>query len=336
LSLTVDSTNNAKDEERRYFLYTSAPVMEDFDFYLRLGDDRSINYHVEVVPAPRLNDATLYLSPPKYTQIDRHAAAGLSADALNGTRVDWELNFENMVQSVTLTRTDGAGKVTEEMLAVSSDGLAAKSTQEHNEVRASFAYSFRWTETVSEQYFEYDQGVEYRVRVVDDRKPQVRISYPPTDGIATPNKLFTVKFSRSDDTDDTAGFSGTWLAYWIGDGTEQRAPVPGLSATTREGVYPRTALRKIIPQVKPGDVLTYAIVVADHYDGKDGPHESWSEKRRLEVVSVEEYSQHVAETLTTIAEELKILQGIEQDATERIDLIRRGAQDKPPAEKKKP
>jgi hypothetical protein len=165
---------------------------------------------------------------------------------------------------------------------------------------------------------------------VPDVPPRVELLEPTEDDKATTRRTVALRFHAADDY----GLAKAWIAYALADGTEKLFPLEAFTPTPGEKEL-AWKLRDTLPDLKEGDVLTFAVEVSDKYAGKDGPHRSRSQARRLYIVSVEEYRQHILEKRKRLRAELEALRGQEKEAATEVDTLLQEP-DEPPADPKAP
>lgn len=289
--------------------YVFQNVFEGFSYYMRIGDTKTETFSVTVVPPPRLTDTQLQLTYPAYTKLKEKTVNTLSPDVLEGTSVQWLLHLEPPVAKAEMVRDGGA--VTP--LELDAGGSIARLKLQ---AKASFGYQLRWTE--KQHNFAYDEGVQHFVRVVPDVAPEVDILLPSGDDKATVNKKLTISFRAVDDFSVAKAF----LAYSINEGEEKKVAIDSFTGKPVEALSWK--LKDAFASLKEGDVVAYAIEVADNFDGKDGPHVGRSQTRRVTILSVAEYQQYIYETLANLTAEIKRSHETEVEASEQVKVLKIG------------
>jgi hypothetical protein len=376
------------------FAYTFESVHESFDFALRIGDDRSVNYRVKVVPKPRLKEVKLTLHYPAYTRERDKDSDTLSLGVLESALLEWRLTFHEPVRYVELTpglerveameesklpkpiieflkakhakdkrgairsRTRGdavhyeieltsdAGRT---VLRLNANGKPHVDTGVFAPLRLRpgddgsvtfvrsalerFQYRFRWAH-VEHESFVYDEGVDHQVRILHDQPPEVEILDPLADGKGTRKKKLVIGYRASDDygirlSEDKSKPQG-WLVFWVREGAERRAPVP-----LKEGVGKLQDWNPGLsaPDLKPGDVVSFALEVADNFTP---PHVVRSEVRRFAILSDAEYRRQMQQALSDLVDEVKGVHESESEAVRQVGLLKTTSEPDKKPEPKKP
>jgi len=84
-----------------------------------------------------------------------------------------------------------------------------------------------------------------------------------------------------------------------------------------------------IADLKEGQIVTYAIEVADNHSGDEGPFVARSQARKLYIVSVREYLDYVLEKRKKLLGDIKIMHGQEQEASEQVDDLKKEVSPQP-------
>jgi hypothetical protein len=181
---------------------------------------------------------------------------------------------------------------------------------------ASRAYHFRWVER--EHGFTYEGGRHF-VQVTPDREPRVSLLYPKEDQKATLRKRLTVKLRARDDH----GIAAAALKYVVNEGKEKALPLDAEGGARSLDTTVETALKKLVPALKEGDIVAYAAEVADAYPGKNGRHVSRSEARRVQVLSEKDYLAYVARRRLSTLRLLRSAYRQERMASGKVESLRR-------------
>jgi hypothetical protein len=289
------------------FSYRFPEVLDSFHYRVRLGDARSDTYQVRVVPPPRIVRARVRISPPEYTGREPQTLDRLNFEAPEGSTIAWELTADAPLARAVMVQGEEPGELVP--LTPDPSGRILRHSTTADE---SFSYRFIWHER--EHSYTYEDDVRYFAHVVPDLPPQVELTAPLEDQKATTRKTVTLRFHAADDY----GLGDAWIVYTLADGNEKRLPIedfrPGRARTETAWT-----IRETLPGIQEGDVLTFAVEVADRYAGEDGPHRSRSQPRRLYIVSIEEYRRYILEKRKRLRTEIEALHGQETDAATQVD-----------------
>ena len=256
-------------------------VFRDADYYFKIGDDRTVAFHVTAVPPPRLVEHRVRIAYPAYTGLKEEVADDLNIEALEGSRFSWELRCEPAVRSALLV-PEGGTPVPLELQANGHDlrcSLPAKTT---------FKYTFRLTDAV--HGFTHDD-VWYVARVTSDNLPEIKLLEPTSDGPATARKKIRLVIRATDDY----GLSKIRLTYSVNDAEEVKQPLGTLKGRQAEAAFDWT-VSTAKSDFKEGDVVTLALEVCDNREGTDA---RWSRSaaRRLSIVSEAGYLRWMSDQL---------------------------------------
>ncbi len=179
--------------------------------------------------------------------------------------------------------------------------------------------------------------MRYFVRVIPDAAPRVELLEPTGDEKATVLKTLNLVFRATDDY----GLSEAWIVYSVNGGKERRQPIGTLESNPRESNGSAAwSLRKSIPELKEGDLVSYAIEVADNRGDTllqgvptgngsaalaagEMRNRARSSTRRVAVVSPSEYLRFVNDETKRLLAKIKSCQGEEKEAVETVQGIER-------------
>ncbi|MCE9545960.1 MAG: DUF4175 domain-containing protein [Planctomycetia bacterium] len=297
----------------RDFVHPINEVYRSFTYAFRAGDAVSDKVTVSVVPPPRIAPR-LTVTYPQYTHHDPTEADALNVEVLEGSDVQWQLQSDRPLSVAELIPEGGQSVA----MTLSADGK----TLGHKQVAGkSLSYSFRWTDR--EHGFVFAPATRYLVRVVPDRPPRVSLIAPTRDDKATVRKELNLVFSAKDDY----GLSTARLVYAVdrrqsasGDApAEQFIPIATYRDQPRDvtGAKFHWSVAESIPDLKPGEVVQYAVEVQDNRPGSPG--KTRSESRRLIIVTKEEYVRLFNEERNRLYSRIKELHGEE---TRAVDAVR--------------
>ncbi len=299
------------------FAYRFREVFQPFDYYVRLGDARSKTFTVSVVPPPRIVETRVHLTFPPYTRLSPKVVDFLNLEVPEGTEMAWELVCDLPLASAEMLRDEAEAST----LALDAAGKVARIARVATE---SFSYQFRWKER--QHGYAYDDEIHYFVQVIPDSPPQVDLAFPLQDDKATVAKTLTVSFLARDDY----GIAKAWIVYQVNDGEEKRRLIKDYTEPLVEDEARwKLAAADSIPDLKIGDVVTYAIEVADTHGGEDGPQLSRSDSRRLFIVSVPEYLRYILEKRRRLRQEIVGMRTQEKEAETEVGRLKEEAPEPP-------
>lgn len=268
--------------ETNEFSHVFPSVSRDFEYQFKVGDAKTNTYRAQVVPPPRIDDATVVLNYPAYTGQPPETVTKLNVEVPEGTVIEWQLELDRPVTAAELATADGktVGATLQE------DGLSVHASLTAN-ASLSYRYRFAW-QLGGRQH--NDESARHFIQVIPDIVPRVVMDYPLSSGKATLSKQLEIEFSAFDDH----SVSEARLVYALNDGKEKTralALTPGKTVKHRVELDPN----ELISDLKVGDILSCRIDVADNRDVAGGPQHASSRVVRLQFVSDAEYLADVLE-----------------------------------------
>ena len=319
---TWDSMAMNKEDDGIHFKSTIPEVFEDFTYYIRIGDALTEKYSIRVSPRPEILDTQISFIYPDY--LERNGLIEPPVDSLNlsvpeGTRVKWSLKCTPAIRALDII-------VGEEKFpaVISEDGFLATFDRVADET---FKYTFHWTE--KDHGFEYDD-LQHIVRVVPDRIPDIELIEPSTDGKATVKKVLNIIARASDDHH----LGTAHLVYSINSSEEKSIEMEPLSGTVRDIQHTWT-LAQSIPDLKPGDNLSFSIKISDKFPPM-GTHINISATRRLEIKTQEQYLAWFKNELDAQREIIGKARDLEKKATTEVRRLKNEETKEVPDGDKKP
>jgi len=289
-------------------------IQRGFEYYIEVGDDESEVHRTTVVPAPKILRRTVTAEFPAYTGLAPRQHEGYYLDVLEGTTLTWEMDSDRPLRRADIV-IDGSNILA---MAISGQGRTVRFTQT---VHESFEYQFRWKE--ARHGFEYESPGPYVVNVIPDVAPDVDIVRPLQDEKATTRKTLSVTFEARDDY----GIADAHMVWALEDGPESRWPVGSVTGAAVEKTF-SVKLDSLTPDLEENTVFTYYIEVRDGYEGapdappeKRGPHVSQSLKRRVYILSIQEYLRSILEEQLRWIDEIEVLREEEGDAATAVDEL---------------
>jgi hypothetical protein len=285
-------------------------VHRSFVYRFRIGDASTPPHRVDVVPPARLLRYRTILRAPAYTALPEREVDSLNIEVLEGTLVEWVLEYDRALSSHDLVEDGGAAFP---FRIDPADGRVAGLRREATE---SFSYHLRWADR---EGFSGEGSVAYTVDVSEDVAPEVEILTPAEDEIGTLEKTVAISFQARDDH----GLAEAWLVHSRGGGPEVRERI-GLVGTgpSSEAVGVRWKPRASIPDLAEGETLAFLVEVSDNRTGPAGPNLGRSRLRKLSIASVAEYLERIGERKAQLLGNIQGVLREETDSAERIDSLK--------------
>jgi hypothetical protein len=259
--------------------YTLASASRDFSYRIYAGDARSDWHQVRVIPAPRIEKADVRLEFPAYIERDTETIEALTLTVPEDTRVHWQLTLDRPIREAVLHR-DGKDPLP---LQVTSDGRQVVIDEE---VEASRGYSFSWVE--KEHGFDFTSS-RYYLQVASDQAPRVELTSPESNLVAMIGRPLSLAVRVQDDH----GIGSTAVAWRVNQRDEKAVELK-LSPQSGQGDQPIDwDYRETLPNLEPGDTVSFTVEVSDRYPGQNGPHVVRSETRRMTFLSKEDYLEQI-------------------------------------------
>ena len=223
------------------FQFEFSSVTEDFTYRVTAARARSDDYTVTALSVPRVERIDVEYDYPPFTGLERRIEVdGGDVYAPVGTAVTLIVHADKPVQAGTVVRVDGTPVELTPRAGVVLAGAF--------EVRRDDSYRVRLSDADG---LSSPGEMEYFIRAIDDRPPDVRVLRPADDRPVTPLEEVTIEARADDDY----GLERFELVYAVRGGEEQAVPFRGPPlATTIAGTH---TLYIEDMQVQPGDFITY-------------------------------------------------------------------------------
>ena len=289
------------------FTHVLPRATDDLSYYFRLGDARSPKHEVTVVRPPRIVDGRVRLQYPEYTNMGEQEVQTFNIKAPEGTHLRWQLTLDKPVRSAEMRLEGGGAKA----MSVSADGreinvdLAATASQP-------YVIAMQWR-LGDETYI--NEGPRHYIQIVPDADPQVGLLSPTEDTKATLRKTIPLAYWARDDH----GLSESAIVYSVNDGGELRRELPSIAGkhdTEEEANWPIT---RLLPTLKLGDIVTFAVEVTDGRPGVPGKTRSVS--RRVQFVSDAGYAEYILSRQRKYLGRLRPLYRQEREAARQLEEV---------------
>ena len=190
-TLEYSMERDAKDER---FARALENVQQPFDYTVRLNDGVSRTHHVSVVPRPTTASIQCEQTFPAYTSLPKTKRALGDLTLLAGSRL-----------ALVVTATRDLQKAHLHLTGLSNDVPMQASAQNPREWRGEFAIPAKGLTGFSVEMLDTDgmasrDAAVYRIDVIPDRVPKVKIVYPDRrEELVTRQAVQPIGFEASDD-----------------------------------------------------------------------------------------------------------------------------------------
>ena len=219
------------------------PSLErSFTYRVTAGPARSNAYSVTALVPARVQRIELRYEYPPFTGLKpRHEGDGGDVYGPAGTRVKVVVHTDKPVTAGRLAFAGATPAV--ELVRVSDRALESALTVKEEE-----SYRVRLQDGDGLN----SEGIEYFIRVMDDRPPTVHILRPTGDQQISPLEEVPIEARADDDF----GIASLDMVYSVGGGPETVVPFTSLGGTEIARVGSRMLAAEDL-KVKPGDVIAY-------------------------------------------------------------------------------
>ena len=298
------------------FAYRFNDVRRSFRYAVRLGDDESETFRIDVVPAPKVVEKRIRLEFPSHTARKAETHDSYYIEVPEGTKVTWWMRCDRPVSQAAMVRDE---RDPNELTIRDGGHVVEYATTAWK----SFDYRFRW-KLSAHPLFVYETAGAYAVNVTPDVAPMVEIIEPYQDEKATVRKTLSVTFRAADDY----GLSEAKLVYSVNDGDPNTWRIGPLSGPAVKASFDKK-LTELLGSLKVDDVVTYHVEVADNRTGERGANLARSRPRRVYVVSIEEYLRGILEEQMRWVSEVEELHGEEKQADGEVQTMKKEAETQP-------
>ena len=215
-----------------------------FKYSVSAGPARSGAYRVTALFPPHVQRIELHYEYPSFTGLKpREERDGGDVYGPAGTRVRLVVHADKPVAEGRLTFSEGQGG---QGVALSRAG--ERSLESSLTVKSETSYRVALVDADGLR----SEGVEYFVRIMDDRPPVVHILRPSGDQQITPLDEVPIEVRADDDY----GIASLDMVYSVGGGPEKVVPFSTLGGTELARIGSRMLAAEDL-KVKPGDVIAY-------------------------------------------------------------------------------
>ena len=312
------------------FSFKLKPVDRDTLFYVKIGDDRSEQYTINVITAPRIENVDIALQYPEYMNRDAGTFDDLNLEVPENTTVKWTIRCNTPVSSWEVLVPSDWGEQTAENKTGESDPETDKDAPKFRSILAdldeagttatfeipvakALKYSFRWTEKANG--FQYED-VQYGVKVTTDGLPDVDLIEPREVGYATVGKVVKMEAKGTDDI----GLDKAWLVYSLNGADETKVEIFNFEGDTNKTFNYSWKLTDNLKELKPDDRVSFQIEVADRHPDRE-IHLRRTAPRQLTIVTPEAYLEWYRTEYGSQIEELKRSRNQELAAQKAVTQI---------------
>lgn len=312
------------------FSFKLKPVDRDTLFYVKIGDDRSEQYTINVITSPRIENVDIALQYPEYMNRDAGTYDDLNLEVPENTTVKWTVRCNTPVSSWEVLVPSDWGEQTAENKPDESDPETDKDAPKFRSILAdldeagttatfeipvakALKYSFRWTEKANG--FQYED-VQYGVKVTTDGLPDVDLIEPREVGYATVGKVVKMEAKGTDDI----GLDKAWLVYSLNGADETKIEIFNFEGDTNKTFNYSWKLTDDLKELKPDDRVSFQIEVADRHPDRE-IHLRRTAPRQLTIVTPEAYLEWYRTEYGSQIEELKRSRNQELAAQKAVTQI---------------
>ncbi len=287
---------------------------ESITYRVRSGDVVTPEYRLNVVSRPQIVELQTRLTPPAYSgmpTVENTANIG-DVEALPGSSLELKIKASKpLSRAVMVFLPEGADSSRSDTLQCEVSG---KSAAVKRKLFTTGRYHLRLTD---EDGHPDRDPVTYRIALLTDEYPQVRIVFPPSDVQLGGETALPLQI----ESDDDFGVSHVSLGWrrMEEDTVAHFQPLP-----LKAGVAPTVSLDYLWDlsrlTLAPGDVVEYWAVAWDN-DNVNGPKSAESERRLLRLPTIDEIVADLEGTEKEGFEQVKEACENAQDLKEKIDRI---------------
>ena len=254
-------------------------VQETFTYTVRLGDSTSEPFRIDAVPRPAVTRLECSQTYPAYTGLGTVRRAPGDLSLLAGSRLNLRGHASAKLKAVALRLTPAGGEVPMKISPQNGLEFSGELAIGARELRG---FSMH---LVEEHGVESRDTATYRIDVIPDKPPTVRITYPDRrEELITQAGTLLIGFEANDDFGVTRAILHYVVNKDVG-GSEKTVELDlggkFLRTLNRRYEWKMNALR---PMPAEGGVIEYWLEVRDNND-VTGPGIGWSEHYQAKLVN---------------------------------------------------
>jgi hypothetical protein len=268
-----------------------------FSYQVKLNDDTSQTYHVVILQRPAAAEVACEQIYPAYVRLPPRKLSTGDLTILAGSSLKISARASIPVKRASLQL---AGTDKEIPMVINSGDQKGLSGEIPIPAKDLTGFSIR---LVSTEGAESGEAAIYRIDLVQDQPPTVKITYPALrEELATEKAKLLVAFEATDDF----GIARVELHYTIDGGAEKIVPFDLGGRTDRTVTrHYSWELGKFEPPLSVGNVIEFWIAVADTND-VTGPGVGTTEHYQTKIVSADEkrldLANRIQDTITAVKE----------------------------------
>ncbi|HWB60635.1 MAG TPA: hypothetical protein VG733_14165, partial [Chthoniobacteraceae bacterium] len=281
---------------------------ENFTYYVKMNDETSPTYHVTSLQRPAVADVVCVQTYPAYTRLaplERHTG---DLSLLAGSTLKITARSTLPLQKAWLKLT-GVDKEIPMSIDPNQTGISGEIPIPAKDLTG-FSIHLLSTEGA-----ESADTATYRIDILKDQEPTVRITYPLNrEELATQQAKLLVAFDAKDDF----GIAKVELHYTIDQGQEKIVPFD-LEGRIDKNVGRRYEweLDKLLPPLTVGSVIEFWVTVTDNND-ITGPGVGVSEHYQTKIVTADEKRLDLANRLQDTISGVKEVTGSEEELNKTL------------------
>jgi hypothetical protein len=302
----------------REFVFVQKSAVESFAYYWRLGDGRSPEFHVTVIIPPQVRAILARYDYPAYTRRPPETAYGGNLEGLPGTKVTLAVRTNKPITKGVMLMDNGREVSLAPLAETTDQGQDARATTYTAALDIGTSRSAYRVRLVDDYGFENKDPMEYAITPLPDEAPHVELRNIEDRKFVTPYAALPVEIHCRDDY----GVARVQLHLSIAGAKEEIIEAPA-RANERDVTLSHT-LRFDKLDLKPGaELFLWASALDNCAIGK--PHEGFSGKVRLDVVSPEEMVRLMRERMESLFPRLEQI-GVDaiESKTAIEDILRNG------------
>lgn len=289
------------------FSYTIRDIHESINYEIEAGDARSPRFRISVIDRPRVASMHLTYRYPPYTRLaPRTTTEGGDIVALKGTRVAFDVKASQALATAQIEIEGQENPIGLQVEGDAAEGALAISTDQ--------IYRVILRNRDGRESLDPPQ---YRITVLPDRMPDVRIVSPGKDANLTENMLVSLLIAATDDF----GFSSMNLVYQKApDGEIGRKALTidkNVTTLTTPYVWDVSDLGLF-----PEDIMSYYVELFDN-DTVTGPKRAVSRTFTLRFPSIAEIYEELDEVQDQQVTDIEEMLKDQEEAQKKLEALNR-------------
>ncbi len=304
----------------RVFARGLQSVQESFHYIVALGDAESASFHVKVKPRPAVASIECQQIFPEYTKLPAQRRPLGDLKILAGSKLALKVKASAAVKTGEMRLVGAEGEQSVKSAPLTPDANDATRLAGAVEIPAKGVAGMT-LHLVDEDGVESRGGAVYRIDVVLDQPPTIRIVWPDRrEELLTREATMLVSFEAKDDY----GIAKVRLHYavdWV-EGAPHKSIDLDLAGSSPRELTRRFDWRigQITPHVEPGSVIDYWLEVIDT-NNITGPGIATIDHYQARIVSEAEKRADLANRLSDTMEGLNGVRQGQEDVNKKLGEI---------------